>query len=171
MVDVSFERLRELLDYDPETGVFVWRQAPSRKIRIGSAAGSLSKHLGYWMIGIDKIPRYAHHLAFLWMTGGWPAFGVDHRDGDRTNNRWANLRLANQSQNLQNAPHWGHNTSGHIGVGQRDYGAWRATITIDGQYHHIGTYSTFEAARDAYLTAKAKLHTFQPTLRKVAANG
>ena len=91
---LTYERLRELLHYDPETGAFTWIKSTYRKGQPGTPAGCLSKRLGYILIGIDKRLYYAHRLAFLWMTKQWPEKEVDHINLDKADNRWANLRPA-----------------------------------------------------------------------------
>ena len=94
------ERLKELLHYDPETGVFTWLIARQR-VRKGSPAGTLHKH-GYWVIKVDGRSYNASRLAWLYMTGEWPKHQIDHSDLDRHNDRWSNLREATVSQNNTN---------------------------------------------------------------------
>jgi hypothetical protein len=92
---LTAERLRELLDYDPETGVFTRRITTGRNRRWKAGdkvSGRPSATTGYLGIGIGKRRYAAHRLAWLWMTGEWPKNLMDHRDCDRTNNRWVNLR-------------------------------------------------------------------------------
>lgn len=86
---LTVERLRELLDYDPETGVFRWKE-PRRKCRVGEVAGSLRKD-GYVKIQVDGRFYQAHRLAWLCVYGVWPS-AIDHIDGNRANNAIANLR-------------------------------------------------------------------------------
>ena len=95
---VSAERLRELLHYDPETGIFRWRNwrtGPAKE-----TAGRPSQR--YLQIQVDGRRYQAHRLAILYVTGVWPPDVVDHIDGDGFNNRIANLRSATKSQNLHN---------------------------------------------------------------------
>lgn len=163
--DLSQERLHELLDYDPETGVFKW--AKSRPgVRQGATAGSVSKKLGYIVIGVDRENYFAHRLAWLWMTGSFPSEEIDHRDGVRTNNRFSNLRSANKSENAQNRKQMVSNKSGLTGVCWDSVNLkWLAQIMIDGQSFSLGRYTDKQDAHCAYLLAKSKLHLFQPTLR------
>jgi len=102
--ELTAERLRELLHYDPETGVFTRRVAIGRHGRwgVGSPAGSISKHHGYVEVGIEGRGYLAHRLAFLYMLGRWPEPEGEHRDLDKTNNRWSNLREATDWQNKGN---------------------------------------------------------------------
>ena len=93
-------QLHELLNYNPDTGVFTWKKRTSNRAPIGSVAGTLSN--GYWGITIAGMRTYAHRLAFLYMEGDYPlAQVVDHIDGDKLNNKWTNLRRF--SRNLNNS--------------------------------------------------------------------
>jgi hypothetical protein len=100
--ELTANRLREVLDYNSETGVFTWRVALRPRMKIGTVAGWLDER-GYRRVRIDARPYLAHRLAWLWMTGEWPSGRLDHRDGDPGNNCWSNLREAMQSQNSANS--------------------------------------------------------------------
>ena len=84
-------RLRELLHYNPDDGLFRWRVAGPKRV-VGAPAGSRQR-IGYIVIRVDGRLHYAHRLAWLHTTGAWPAASIDHIDGDKGNNRWVNLRL------------------------------------------------------------------------------
>lgn len=101
VASLSYDRLRELLHYDPETGQFVWRVSPSAKVAAGALAGGPNK-AGYITIGIGGRRYKAHRLAWLYMTGEWPAEQIDHVNTVRDDNRWANLREATHIQNQRN---------------------------------------------------------------------
>ncbi len=113
---VTADRLKELLSYDPETGIFVWAKLSGRRARIGDRAGSFNLSLGYRVIGIDGERHYEHRLAWLYMTGEWPSEDLDHENCDKSDNRFSNLREATDSQNLANVANWAHNTSGLKGA-------------------------------------------------------
>lgn len=166
---VTGERLRELLHYDPETGVFTWRVG-GRRARLGEAAGCVET-CGYLRITIDGRQYYAHRLAWLYVTGAWPADQLDHRDGDRTNNRFDNLREATHAENGQNRTTQKNNTSGFAGVhwhlGDR---RWHARIRVGGRRVHLGSFDTPEEAHAAYIEAKARLHDFQPVPRTLGGS-
>jgi hypothetical protein len=92
-------RLRALLKYDPETGVFRWLVA-SRNARAGDVAGSRYKNARQRTsirIWVDGREYKAHQLAWLYMTGVRPK-RVDHADRDGTNNTWENLQSCTSSQ-------------------------------------------------------------------------
>ena len=84
-------RLREILHYDPESGELRWLISPRYRVNIGALAGVLNSR-GYRVIKIGGRMYVAHRLAFLWMEGRWPMEEIDHANGDKTDNRWSNLR-------------------------------------------------------------------------------
>jgi hypothetical protein len=143
---ITAERLRELMHYDPTTGVF------TRKI-----AGFLDD-LGYVRIGIDGGKYKAHRLAVLYMTGKWPKNHVDHQDQNRSNNRWDNLREATHSQNMANRGAWARAKHKLKGITRSPDGKkFRARVMRDGVSHLIGDYSCPAAAHFAYIVAASKL--------------
>jgi hypothetical protein len=111
MAALSADKLRTLLRYDPETGFFTWK-ATRRGCSPSSNAGTVSKDTGYRIIVIDYRQYRAHRLAYLYMTGAWPAEEIDHRNGVRDDNRWVNLRHATVAQNCRNSRLRADNTSG-----------------------------------------------------------
>lgn len=157
---LTAERLRELLHYDPETGVFTRLVATVRGARFaaGTVAGSVHSQ-GYRTICIDGRSNKCHRLAWLYMTGEWPADMVDHANGIKSDNRWANLRSADRALNMQNLRKAQTNSrSGLLGVCIERKGKFRAEIRFDGKRLHLGTHETAEAAHAAYLEAKREFH-------------
>ena len=102
---------------------------------------------------------FAHRLAWLYMTGVWPENQIDHINGGRDDNRWVNLREADNGQNMQNisGPH-GKTFTGELGVTFRR-NRFEARIQQGKKRLHIGTYKTKDEAVAAYLAAKLVLHT------------
>lgn len=153
------DRLRRLLDYDPEMGVLAWKrqEGPGRKIFgfnnkcAGKVAGTItkSKH-GYRVVGISgddgKLRFYlAQRLIWKWMTGEEPEGMVDHRDLDRLNNRWSNLRAATHGQNKANSKP--HSRSGFKGVyWSPRHKKWRAVVSAFGKINHVGHYDDIKVA-------------------------
>src|SRR5690606_33021363 len=84
------ERLAEVLDYDPTTGIFLWKKPTGSRAVAGSVAGTVNLS-GYIQIQIDGTIYYAHRLAWLWMTGSWPNNEIDHSEMNPADNRWSNL--------------------------------------------------------------------------------
>lgn len=162
---ITIERLRELLSYDPETGVFRWLVQAGRAGGPGSIAGSKGK-TGYWSVCVDGRMYRAHRLAWFFMNGRWPESDIDHRDGDRLNNRISNLRECKRHENLENQAVGKRNKSGLLGVSwDSKEGRWRSAIGKHGHTYHLGYFATKEEAHAAYLAAKKHLHKFQPVLR------
>lgn len=162
---ITKERLRELLDYCPESGVFRWLEKTNRRTVVGSVAGSMHTG-GYVVINLDGVRFYAHRLAWLWMTGQIPPDQIDHKNGIRDDNRWDNLRSATSGDNHQNICKPKHNTSGYLGVyWSKPDNKWRARIEVSGRRIGLGFFKTAEHAGKAYLEAKKKFHKFNPIQR------
>jgi hypothetical protein len=164
---LTADQLRALLDYDAATGVFTWRRRePLRQYDktwntryAGKPAGTPTVPKGYIQIMADGRLHLAHRLAFLWMTGAWPAFEIDHHDGNRTNNRWSNLRLATSSQNKMNGVRRSDNSSGYRGVRfDKRRNHWIAEIMANGMTFYLGSFQTVEDAAAAYAEAAGRLH-------------
>lgn len=134
MIEYAFltaERLRELLHYDPLTGVFTWKVTRSNNAPAGTVCDYKSH--GYVSVRIDYMLYGAHRLAWLYMTGEWPANEVDHKDNCILNNKWENLRQATKLQNRRNMGfRKKQNTSGYKGVSWCSrLDMWVAQIGID----------------------------------------
>jgi hypothetical protein len=149
---ITAERLRELLAYDPTSGGFAWRVDRGGLAKAGQIAGSRNG-IGYVNIRVDGRDYSAHRLAWLHVTGAWPAGQIDHINGVRDDNRIANLREATNAQNQWNRAHQG-SVSGFKGVKwckiQRK---WRAELRKDGRKIHLGRFATVEEAHAAYCAA------------------
>lgn len=162
------ERARALLDYDSGTGIFTWRMRRGN-VAAGSVAGSPHGG-GYVIIGVDGRLHLAHRLAWLWMTGAWPVDQIDHVNGLKTDNRFANLREATTSENHQNMPLRVDNKSGATGVRFcRRSRRWVAQICIQYRKTTIGSFLTRDEAIQARRAAKAATHRFQPVDREALA--
>ena len=121
------ERLKELLDYDPETGVMVWRGNRGGKAVVGAEAGTRNTR-GYIIINVDgKFLRRAR-LAFMWMLGRWPIPEADHDNRVRDDDRWENLKDATRLMNLINREVLCTNTSGYTGVSKNGVNWGRAYL-------------------------------------------
>jgi hypothetical protein len=146
------ERLRELLHYAPETGLFYWRVSRG-SVAAGIQAGKPHSD-GYVLISIDGVTHYAHRLAWLYVHGEHPARQIDHRNQNRSDNCIANLRQASHPENARNSSR--RNRSDFKGV-YRQRSKWAARICVDRRFIYIGLYSTPEEAAAAYDEA-ARLH-------------
>ena len=158
VADLTVEELKDVLHYDPETGQFTWIKRTAKCVHVGDVAGSHDK-AGYITIGIKKRIYKSHRLAWLYMAGEWPKGLIDHINGNKSDNRFANLRVVDESGNSQNIRKPNRrNQSGFIGV-ILFQGKWRANITINKKTHWLGDYKTPEEAHAAYLVAKRKHHS------------
>lgn len=158
---ISAERLRECLDYDQDTGVFIWKIS-RQSVHIGKEAGAKDSK-GYLLIGVDGILYRAHRLAWLHFYGVWPSVDVDHINRVKHDNRIANLREATPSQNQQNISIKKNNKSGYRGVcWNARLEKWVAQICAHGKRRHLGCFTSAESAYEAYLAAAKTLHTHNP---------
>ncbi len=150
-------RVKELFDYNSDTGALIWRVSLSSKPTVGNEAGSWRPD-GYRKVRIDTKPYYIHRIIWLWMTGSWPKDGIDHKDLDPSNNKWANLREANATQNTTNRPYQSNNKHGLKGVTlHRQSGLWRARARAYGKV--VSSYhKTKEEAASAAEQARSLLH-------------
>lgn len=152
---ITQERLKELLDYDPDTGVFTWKI--SRKGIKKKIAGSMHKNKGYLIIGLDSKDYKAHRLAFLYMEGYLPENDVDHIDRNRINNKWNNLREVSRSCNLRNCNISKINTSGITGVSwSKQLNKWKAQITILNKNISLGYFKDIADAATARWNSEVK---------------
>jgi len=151
------ERLKELYEYNPETGEFVSKLG-QKQWAAGRSVGS--KKSKYVMVYVDGKKYRAHRLAWLYMTGNWPTDQIDHMNGNKHDNRFTNLRNATAAQNSQNI--WSvraDNASGFKGVAWRERNKkWHATIRLGGRAKHLGYFETASAAHAAYVSAKQQHH-------------
>jgi hypothetical protein len=151
---LTVERLKEVLRYDPIVGEFWWLKRTGPSTRFDRPAGCLDKN-GYLKIKIDGEQHYGHRLAALYVLGYMPQ-EVDHRDLNRSNNRWKNLRPATPTEQMRNR-RGPSSASGVKGVRQEGSG-WRARIRVNGKKLHLGTFETVEEAEAAYARASAQYH-------------
>lgn len=147
--------IRDAVDYDPQTGLFVWsRSRPGYAVK-GRSAGR--KHPdGYWRINIFRKEYLAHRLAWLLVYGDWPTSQIDHINGIRCDNRITNLRQASQCENARNTALYRNNKSGFKGVSARR-GRWIAQIQCGKRKIHIGAFDNKQAAHRAYQEEAKKL--------------
>lgn len=153
---VTQDELLASLKYDEQTGEFTWLVS-SGKAKAGQPAGSVKPN-GYLNIGLNGRVYRAHRLAFLYMTGRWPAHHVDHVNGCRLDNRWSNLRDVPRQVNSQNRRTAGKNCkSGILGV-RKVKNRWVASLKLNGKTKHVGSYDTVDEAEVAYVAAKRQVH-------------
>jgi len=156
---LSIERLREVLNYDPESGFFTLRVRMAN-VMPGTIVGRKGGYRGlYRDFQIDKTRFYLHRLAFLYMTGRWPEFEVDHKNTDKADNRWNNLRQATSGQNKANRVAKGRSgVKGVYATAARCRKPWESCVGKDGKVWRLGQFDTIEEAHAAYTAAATALH-------------
>lgn len=152
---LTYERLRELLDYDPGTGIFRWHTGVNRMG--GKIAGSPHYEWGYLRIKIDRRLYASHRLAWLYVYGSFPDAEIDHINRVVSDNRIANLRLATDHEQACNKSVYKNNRVGSKGIRHRQ-GMWEARIQRHGIAKYLGRFGTVEAAIAAYQAAAIELH-------------
>jgi len=161
------QQIKEILHYSSDTGKITWLISPKHTtIKVGDRAGCFNKTTGYRSIRVNGKLYQEHRLAWLLHYGYLPAKDIDHRNGIKTDNRIDNLREATDAENQQNRGKRKDNSSGYTGVSfHKPTGKWLSQIAKNGKKYNLGYYDTPELAHEAYLKAKAELHTFQPEPR------
>lgn len=162
MILISQVELRRCLDYNPDTGIFIWKiKKRGRWVRVGRVAGTITER-GYVNIVINGSHFWAHRLAWFYIHGAWPIGDIDHINHNPSDNRISNLRDGSTSQNLENQirPR-SDNKSGYLGVSLHSDGKkWVAQINLNKKGRYLGSYETPELASAAYLREKKKIHSF-----------
>lgn len=152
-------RLRECIHYDPETGAFTRKVRLAHRHQVGDDATHPMSN-GYMRVAIDSQRYLAHRIAWLYVHGEWPKNHIDHINGNRADNRLANLRDVSRSINQQNRrkPD-SDNQSGLLGAHYHGQNRnWVARVRVNGRAKHIGSFPTPELAHEAYVEAKRRLH-------------
>lgn len=157
-IPLTAERVRALFEYDPHSGGFTRRCAVANQHE-GDAAGCVGKR-GYFVANIDGKIQYLHRVAWLYMTGAWPDRKVDHKNRVKTDNRWCNLRLADNSQNSANSnPRKSRSSTGHRGVYKCPRSSrYVAEVRHLGERVLYGRFATLDAAVEAAKAAREKYH-------------
>jgi hypothetical protein len=152
---LTHERLKQVLNYEAETGAFTWAKPLTIWQKVGDPAGTA--HRGYTRISIDGEQHMAHRLAWYYVHGEWPERFLDHANGVKTDNRLANLRQATQGQNNNNRRAWGK--SAFKGVSWSSaHGKWAACIQANKVKKHLGFFTDEREAAEAYIFASIELH-------------
>lgn len=155
MSELTAEYLREILHYDPETGVFTWKKQTSNNVKVGDQTGNISTW-GYVQIYIRRQQYAAHRLAWFYAHGRWPNGQIDHVNRVKTDNRLANLREVTAIVNCQNRPPRKENPGAYYDA---RISKWRSIITVNKKRISLGYYASADLATEAYLEAKANFHS------------
>ena len=150
--------LKEVLNYDQDTGIFTWLQSKSR-VKAKTIAGSKQKY-GHLAVKINNKNYYLHRLAWLYMYGKFPNNMIDHINGIPDDNKIKNLRDVTNTVNQHNQKNAHANScSGLLGASwNKRNKAWKAQIKHQGEVIYLGLYETAKSAHDAYIKAKRELH-------------
>lgn len=157
---LTHEIFNELLNYDPITGLFIWKRNRGGGVKAGDIAGRIGVN-GYRYMCIDSKQYLAHRVAWFISNGKWPDGEVDHINGDVADNRLINLRDVSPHTNKENIrkAYKSKRSSNMLGVfkspGRKK---WRAQIRVNGKSIHLGCFSTEMDAHLAYLRKKRELH-------------
>lgn len=146
--------VKGLLSYDPQTGLLTWTRK-RRKVVAGSVAGYVRKD-GRYVVSVDGREHQAHRVAWFLTYGVWPDGDIDHINGDPTDNRLCNLRVATRSQNLGNAKLYASNSTGYRGV-YKSGSRYAASIQARKIVYRLGTFDTALEAAEAYRAASERL--------------
>jgi hypothetical protein len=153
---LSQDRLKQVLDYDLNTGFFKRKNLYGPKVDI---AGHISTS-GHRQIMVDKKLYMAHRLAWLWQYGEFPSLLVDHKNKNPDDNRICNLRLATNSENQQNTRVRVDNKTGAKGISfSKDKNCWRSRISIKGHTFHLGYFENIDEAIHARKIAENQFFT------------
>lgn len=158
---IDHDTLLSLVSYDPETGEFTRLKGTGKGARAGTKTlGSIDKSNGYRKICVAGKQRYAHRLAWFYMTKKWPKNQIDHINLDRADNRFVNLRPATNAQNNQRSKARSDSKTGVLGViWHKKAGKYVAQIGHLGRTIYLGLYESIDAALIARQTAEKQLHT------------
>lgn len=167
------EQLLDVLSWDIDRGVLVWKP----RSRLGMAGGGIwveswnvkyagkpagTIREGKWRgvrISFQGRMLLAHRIIWFLHYGAWPECGIDHINGDPSDNRVSNMRLASQAENSRNTRRSRNNTSGRKGVSwHKQRQRWRATIMVDYRTKHLGLFDSIDEASQAYCQAAIQLH-------------
>lgn len=157
-LDLTTREVSETVSYDPLTGEFRWLRTHSRYVA-GEVAGRKAAK-GYRGLTLNKVPVLCHRLAWFIMTGAWPPQDVDHENGNRSDNRFSNLRPGSRGFNMQNLRR-AHVDSESQLLGayfDKRRGTWYSKIAKEGRTLHMGPFGNAVEANAAYLRVKRQIH-------------
>ena len=162
---VSHSQMLKILDYDPDTGVFTWKVRPRKNMSPGTRAGGINEANGYRYIRFLGIRPTEQRAVWFYMTGKFPEHTIDHINGNRSDNRFCNLREATRLEQNQNFP-VRKSSAGLTGVSWSDSSKkWKSQIKFNNKMKYLGVFNTKAEAHEAYLKAKSDLHKFCPQIR------
>lgn len=157
MITVTHQQLLEILDYNPISGIFIWKKKISHKTVIGKVCGCYTRKNRYVYIELYKKRYVAHRLAWFYVYGVWPPKYIDHVNGNKHDNRLRNLREATARDNTRNKSVRRNTKTGKKGVTYED-GKYRVRICTDHGRLNLGAYSSLGEAMRVYDEAAIMYH-------------
>jgi hypothetical protein len=155
--NLTQQQVMAQVEYDPMTGIVTYKRSTLR-IKPGMLA-TRTDAAGYVTVQLAEAQVRAHQIAYMCMTGEWPASDIDHINGEKADNRWRNLRDVPHAVNNQNSHKPQSNNRLQVrGVGRHGKNGYRAAIQAFGKRVNLGTFPTLDGARQAYLDARQVLH-------------
>jgi len=155
---LTVDLVREFYNYDSATGNIKRRVGRGTRWYKGEIVGTVGKN-GYRYIGINRKLYLAHRVAWLIYHGRWPVADIDHINGDKDDNRMANLREATRSENNINSITPRNNTSGHKGCYyDKRRSCWYAEIWVNKKKIFLGRFDSSQEAGEAYQAAAQKYY-------------
>jgi len=151
--ELTWSRLLEVINYNPKTGVFIWKKYHSG-IRIGKEAGALLNNK-YRRISIDGFSYLSHRLAWMYVHKEFPKCDIDHINGNGLDNRIVNLRLATRSQNLIHSERWGPSRGIYFNKNKKK---WHARIHVNGRVISLGYHRLKKNALISYQESATIYH-------------
>lgn len=152
-------QMKDFLQYNPESGIFTWIKVPSQRVKIGEEAGRVNSagHIG---IGFGGERWQAHRLAVAFMEGSLSGeLEIDHKDQDKANNRYSNLRAATKQQNSCNRGYPKSNTSGVKGMSYNtNAGKWEGYVHFNYRKYYLGLFTSEDECKEAIQLKREELH-------------
>lgn len=162
--NLTYKELRELIDYNPESGLTIWKK-DNHRVKAGEALGSTVSAIAngkqYARVKIKQKTYKLHRIIWFYMTKKWPINCIDHIDGNSLNNKWSNLRQATIAENAKNIKGAVKSKTGVRGLSKHGFRYWYAHITSDGVTHRKLFKQTEEgkqSAIDWLATTRKQLH-------------
>ena len=156
---LSQTELKKIFLYEPDTGFLRWKEGKSNMVK--NSKSGCKNASGYLIVTINSKSHRVQRVIWIYMFNHIPSgFYIDHINGNKTDNRLCNLRLATNSQNQQNRPAPQNNTSGYRGVTwHKQASKWMARICLDNKRVSLGLFETAEEAYKAYRLKASEIYT------------